>query len=81
MNIKPTASNILITRIAAEKQTSTGIILKSSEEPDKAKIEAIGKDVIDVSVGETVLVNWNKAIKIENESYIIPISEVIMVYE
>ena len=81
MNIKPTASNILITRIAAEKQTSTGIILKSSEEPDKAKIEAVGKDVIDVSVGETVLVNWNKAIKIENESYIIPISEVIMVYE
>ena len=68
-------------RIAAEKQTSTGIILKSSEEPDKAKIEAVGKDVIDVSVGETVLVNWNKAIKIENESYIIPISEVIMVYE
>ena len=57
------------------------IILKSSEEPDKAKIEAVGKDVIDVSVGETVLVNWNKAIKIENESYIIPISEVIMVYE
>mgnify|MGYP003342713949 CR=1 FL=1 len=81
MNLKPTASNILITRIAAEKQTSTGIILKSSEEPDKAKIEAVGKDVIDVSVGETVLVNWNKAIKIENESYIIPISEVIMVYE
>jgi len=81
MILKPTASNVYLTRIAAEKQTTSGIILKRSEEPDKAKVEAIGKDVTDISVGDVVLVNWNKATKVEGESYIIPESEIIMVFE
>jgi len=81
MILKPTASNVHITRVAAEKQTSSGIILKSSEEPDKARVEAIGKDVTDLEVGEIVLVNWNKATKVEGESYIIPEADIIMVFE
>jgi co-chaperonin GroES (HSP10) len=81
MILKPTASNVHITRIAAEKQTSSGIILKSTEEPDKAKVESIGKDVTDLNVGDVVLVNWNKANKVDTESYIIPESEIIMVFE
>jgi co-chaperonin GroES (HSP10) len=81
MNLKPTASNVYITRIASEKQTSSGIILKSSEEPDKARVDSIGKDVTDLSIGDIILVNWNKAIKIEKESYIIPSEDVVLVFE
>jgi len=78
---RPTGNNVLIERIAAAKETASGIILKSSEEPDKAKIIAIGSDVEDVSVDEIALVNWNAATKVEDELYIIPIDQIILIFE
>ena len=79
--IKPLGNKIVVSRIAAEKQTSSGIILRSSEEPDKAKVEAIGPDVTEVEVGDVALVNWNKASKAEDETYVLPITEVIWVFD
>ena len=78
---RPTGNNVLIERIAAAKETTSGIILKSSEEPDRAKIIAIGSEVEDVSVDEVALVNWNAATKVEDELYIIPIDQIILVFE
>jgi len=78
---RPTGNNVLIERIAAAKETASGIILKSAEEPDKAKIIAIGSDVEDVSVDEIALVNWNAATKVEDELYIIPIDQIILIFE
>lgn len=78
---RPTGNNVLIERIAAAKETTSGIILKSSEEPDRAKIVAIGSEVEDVSVDEVALVNWNAATKVEDELYIIPIDQIILVFE
>lgn len=78
---RPTGNNVLIERIAAAKETASGIILKSSEEPDKAKIIAIGSDVEDVSVDEFALVNWNAATMVEDELYIIPIDQIILIFE
>ena len=85
MNIKPLKDKILVSRIAGDKQTEFGIILKTAEGPDKALVEAIGPKVDEVSVGEQVLINWNGAVKVsgkelEKEFYVIAIEHVILVY-
>jgi co-chaperonin GroES (HSP10) len=77
----PLRDNILVERIAAEKATASGIILKSTGEPDRAVVLAIGSKVDEVQIGEELLVNWNKAVKVEGENYILPIGDVICVYE
>ena len=81
MSYRPTGKNVLVQRIAAQKETSSGIILKSAEEPDKAKILAIGPEVDEVSVDEVAVVNWNAATKVQDELYIINIDHVILVIE
>jgi len=78
--MKPTKDNIIVIRIAATKATSSGIILRSAEEPDQAEVIAIGDKVEEVNVGDSVMLNWNKATKIENETYVVPITEVIWIY-
>ena len=85
MNIKPLKDKIVVSRIAAEKQTEFGIILKSSEGPDRALVESIGPKVDEVAIGDEVLINWNGAVKvsgkeIEKELYVIAIEHVILVY-
>jgi co-chaperonin GroES (HSP10) len=85
MNIKPLKDKILVSRIAGEKQTEFGIILKSSDGPDKALVESIGPKVDEVSVGDEVLINWNGAVKVsgkelEKEFYVVAIEHVILVY-
>ena len=81
MSYRPTGKNVLVERIAAQKETSSGIILKSAEEPDKAKILAIGPEIDEVAVNEVAVVNWNAATKVQDELYIINIDHVILVIE
>ena len=79
--MQPLRDNIIVTRIAHERKTDSGLILQSNAgEPDRAKVVAIGPKVDEVSVGDLLLINWNKAYKIEDEQFIIPITEVILVY-
>lgn len=78
--MKPTRDNIIVERFKSEAATASGIILKSSDEPDRAKVIAIGTKVDEVNVGDTVLLNWNKATKVENETYVVPIKEVVWIY-
>ena len=79
--MKPTRDNVIVTRIPAEKTTGSGLILKSTGEPDKAIVEAIGPKVDEIVVGDTVLLNWNKAVKIEFDTYCVPVTEIIFVYQ
>ena len=81
MSYRPTGKNVLVERIAAQKETSSGIILKSAEEPDKAKILAIGPEVDEVAVDEVAVVNWNAATKVEDEFYIINIDNIVLIIE
>lgn len=78
--MQPTRNNIIVERLDKELSTVSGIILKSSDEPDKAKVTFIGPKVDEVNVGDVVLVNWNKATKIEKETYVVPITEVVWIY-
>jgi co-chaperonin GroES (HSP10) len=86
MSIRPTGSNVIVSRIAGSKETESGIILKTSQEPDRAKIIAIGPDVTEVAVDEVALVNWQRSTRIsgleeDEELYVLPITEVVFVYE
>jgi co-chaperonin GroES (HSP10) len=85
MILKPLKDKIVVSRIAGEKQTEFGIILKSSEGPDRALVESIGPKVDEVAIGDEVLINWNGAVKvsgkeIEKELYVVSIEHVILVY-
>jgi co-chaperonin GroES (HSP10) len=85
MIFKPLKDKIVVSRIAGEKQTEFGIILKTSEGPDKALVESIGPKVDEVSVGDEVLINWNGAVKVsgkelEKEFYVVSIEHVILIY-
>lgn len=81
MIIRPLGNKIVVTRIVPEKTTSFGIILQSADGPDKAKVVAIGPEVEDVQVGDTLLVNWNKSVKAEDDNYVLPATEVIWIYD
>lgn len=79
--MKPTRNNILVRKILSSKETESGIILKSSDEPDRGFVEKIGPEVAEVSIGETVILNWNRAVHADSDLYIVSIDEVIMVVE
>jgi co-chaperonin GroES (HSP10) len=79
MNIIPLKNKVVIERIESVKKTSSGIILQRSDEPDTAKILAIGPEVEDVAVGDVVLLDWNAAIKIEDK-YIAPLTSIVLIY-
>jgi co-chaperonin GroES (HSP10) len=79
--IRPLSNKVIVERIASEKESSGGIILKYTDGPDKAKIIAIGPDVTEVAVGEIALINWNKASKAEGETYVVSVEEIVFIYE
>ena len=80
MNYTPLFDKVIVERIEGEKTTASGIILKRTEEPDRAKILAIGPDVDEVEVGDIVLLNWNAAIKIEDEMYSTKVENIVFIY-
>lgn len=80
MNYTPLSDKVIIERIEGDKQTSSGIILKRSDEVDRAKVIAIGPDVDEVRVGDVVLLNWNAAIKVEGELYSTKVENIVFIY-
>jgi co-chaperonin GroES (HSP10) len=79
MTYVPLNRNVIVERKAPEKVSAGGIILQSSLEPDRAIVVATSDESL--SIGEELLINWNKAYKIENETYRIHIDDVIAVFE
>ena len=79
MNLRPLGKKVIVDKLLAEKTSAGGIVLTRSEEPDKAKVLAIGSEVEDVAVGDIVLLNWNKASKAQ-EFYVIPEEDIVLIY-
>ena len=74
-------NKVIVTRLEGNKTTDSGIILKSSQEPDRAKVDSVGPDVTQVSVGDIVLLDWNKAYRIDNDVYGVIEEYVVLVFE
>ena len=63
MEIKPTKSFVLVAAMKQENVTPGGIVIESSSgtgDSKRAKVLAIGPDVLDVQVGDVVMLDWTK---------------------
>ncbi|PHR70778.1 MAG: co-chaperone GroES [Arcobacter sp.] len=57
MNFRPLGKRVLVLRTEAQSTTASGIILVDSakEKPQTAVVKAIGKDVEDLKVDDTII--------------------------
>lgn len=81
MKLTPLNSNILVKPLKATKETDWGLILKVSQEADKAEVVAVGPTVENVNDGEVLMIDWNKTTKIKEDLYMINEADVIGVFE
>jgi co-chaperonin GroES (HSP10) len=79
MKFVPLNNNVIVKRKDPIKTTSSGIVLQTSLEPDRGIVVATSTN--DVEIGNELLLNWNKAYKIDNEHYKIHVSEIIAIFE
>jgi co-chaperonin GroES (HSP10) len=83
----PIKSKVLIELLEKETTTPGGIVLAIPDREDinKAKVIAIGDKVLDVQVGDTVLVNWNQAVETKyddvRKTYIIEEDGIVLVFD
>jgi co-chaperonin GroES (HSP10) len=77
--MRPLHNKVLVKRIPGEKTTASGIVLQRSDEVDKAEVLAIGPEVDEVSVGDIVLLDWNKAIK-AGDKYLLTVDNIVLIY-
>jgi chaperonin GroES len=79
MNIKPLHDKVLIERLENIKETASGIILRHSEEPDRARVLAVGPLVTEVQVGDVVQPDWGKAAAVQ-EYFVVKIEDIAYIY-
>lgn len=82
----PLQDRVLVELIEKETVTSGGILLTRADpaEANRGKVLAIGPTVLDVSVGDVILPNWNQATKIkveDKDAYIIKEQDIVLVFE
>ena len=82
MSIRPLKDNIIVERIKKEEVSSGGIVLPGGDryEADKALVIAIGPEVPEVNVGDELLINWQKAPKINETQYKVSFEDVIGIF-
>lgn len=75
MNFQPLGPRLLIQRANTEQTTASGIILPgtSQRKNPAAKVIAIGKEVQDVQVGETVMISdlAGTELKLDGQDYLL----------
>ena len=77
----PLKDNLIVERIEEDNTTNSGIILKSKGGPDKCKVVSVGPEVKDILVNEILLIDWNKAKKINDTTYLINIENIVGVFD
>lgn len=83
MSVRPLKDNVIIERQEKEQVSAGGIVLPGGdrEAVDKAVVIAIGPEVSDINVDDIVLVNWNKAAKIDEKIYKVSFEDIIGIFE
>jgi chaperonin GroES len=84
--IKPLNKKLVVQLIEKETVTAGGIILTRADpnEANRGKVVSIGSEVLDISVGDVILPNWNKATKTkvgEETFYIVVEEDVVLIFE
>ena len=83
--LKPLKNKLVVEIIEKEKVSSGGIILTRTDrdEVNRGKVVYTGSGVIDISVGDVILPNWNAAVKtvVEgNTFYILSEDDVVLIF-
>ena len=75
MNFKPLGDRLLVERIEEVSTTASGIIIpdNAKDKPSQGKVIAIGSEVEDVNVGDTIVFGKyaGSEITIDNSEYLI----------
>jgi chaperonin GroES len=84
--LKPLKNKLVVEIIEKEKVSSGGIILTRTDrdEVNRGKVLFTGRDVLDISVGDVILPNWNAAVKtvVEgNTFYVLSEEDVVLIFE
>jgi chaperonin GroES len=84
--LTPLKKKMIVELIQKEKVTASGIVLTSADpsEVSKGRVLAVGKEVEDVSVGDLILPNWNKAVKTQFEGadfFVVEEEDVVLIFE
>ena len=83
--IKPLNKKLVVESIEKDKVSPGGIILTRSDrdEANRGKVISVGPEVLDISVGDVILPNWNAATKtvVEgNTYYILSEDDVVLIF-
>lgn len=71
--------NVIVLKVKNEYQ---GILQGiDSNDATKAKVMGIGPDVNGIALGETIMVDWNKAKNIKNDLFVVKQEDIVAVYE
>jgi chaperonin GroES len=84
--LKPLNKKLIVQLIEKETVTAGGIILTRADpnEANRGKVVSVGDEVLDISVGDVILPNWNKApkTKVGDETfYIVSEEDVVLIFE
>ena len=84
--IKALGKKVIVELIEKETVSAGGIVLSraDTEEATRGLVLAVGPEVVDVSVGDVILANWNKGQKMKMEgfdAYVVTQDDVVLVFE
>ena len=84
--IRPLGKRVVVQLMEKESVTPGGIVLTrvDSDEVTRGQVLAIGPEVVDISVGDVILANWNKGQKMKVEdldAYVVTEDDVVLVFE
>jgi co-chaperonin GroES (HSP10) len=77
MNYTPQNNYIIVRKEAATTSTASGIILTTAQGADNAKVVAVAADITSVKEGDTLLIRWSNALKIDGDLYAVDFKEVV----
>ena len=84
-SLRPIKTKVVMAAIEKKQQSASGLIIEGSfGDAQYCRVLAIGPDVTDVSVGDTVFPTWNacKIVKAdEGERLVIDQKDIIMIVE
>ena len=84
--IRPLGKRVVVELMEKESVTPGGIVLTrvDSDEVTRGLVLAVGPEVVDISVGDVILANWNKGQKMKVEdldAYVVTEDDVVLVFE
>jgi co-chaperonin GroES (HSP10) len=78
MAFAPVNKYIVVQKVAKAATSPGGIILSAaSEETDRCVVLSVSDQVVCVDVGDTLLVRWNNALKIEKDVYAVEEKDIV----